>query len=85
MFKNETIHNQFGTAILVENMNFAGVTIIENCEFHNNVASRGGSINFYQAGIMISLENRYSLDQNSLTMPTHLEELIKSKEEREVE
>ena len=84
MFKNETIHNQFGTAIEVENMNFAGVMIIENCEFHNNYGSRGASINFYQAGIMIGLENHYSLDRNSQSTPANLEALVKSKEEREV-
>ena len=78
-FKNETISDTVGVALDIKNMNNAGVTIIEDCTFFNNIGTTGASINMDEGGTLIGLANHFSLDPNNLEMPESVFALILKK------
>ena len=83
-FKNETIYDNIGTAINFKNLNNAGVTIVENCKFENNVGTYGGAINMEEAGSLIGYKNHFSLDKANLVVPDEILDLINLKQEHEI-
>lgn len=74
-FKNETITKTIGGAIDFKNMNEAGLTIIEQCNFKDNFALLGGSINMEEGGSLFAFENTFELDKEYLVSPKDLENL----------
>ena len=79
------MRENLGTAIEFKNMNNAGVTIIENCSFYNNIGSKGGAINMEEGGALIGYRNHFELDLANLVVPDEIIDLIRLIKERESE
>ena len=75
-FKNETISNTVGGAVVIMNMNDVGVTMFIDCNFHNNFGAEGGSINMNEGGKLIAINVKFSLEKGYSIFPFALRELI---------
>ena len=83
-FKYESFTFIIGVAIEFKNMNYAAITIVENCIFYNNIGSIGGSINMEEGGQLIGLSNHFFLAEYNLEMPDDIQSLIDIKQAREI-
>ena len=61
IFEQETIENTAGGAIVVELMNYAGLTIVTNCVFYNNFGRKGGAISMNEGGGLFAYNNVFSM------------------------
>ena len=61
-------------------MNNAAVTMLFNCNFHNNFGAEGGSINVQEGGTLIAINVNFSLDKGYLIVPDALIALVRQKE-----
>ena len=77
-FKNDTIKNTAGGAIVVRNLNMLGYTFVQNCTFFNNFNLEGGAINFLRGGSLISFDNNFSLDLGYLDIPKDMYDLMQA-------
>ena len=75
-FRNETISNTVGGAVVIMNMNDAGVTMFIDCNFHNNFGAKGGSINMNEGGKLIAINVSFSLEKTYSSVPLALRELV---------
>ena len=60
-------------------MNNAGITIVEDSTFYNNIGNSGASIYMERAGSFIGLRNHFSLDPSYIKVPNVLLDLLKKK------
>lgn len=79
-FINETVTHTAGGAILIKNMNQAGVTLFIDCTFRGNYGTDGGSILMQEGGALIAINVEFTLDAGSNVMPETLSKIIKAKE-----
>ena len=71
------MRENLGTAIEFKNMNYAGVTIVENCTFYNNIGTKGGVINMEEGGALIGYKNNFEMDSANLVVPDEIIDLIR--------
>jgi len=84
LFLYETFTNTIGGAVFVANLNSGGLTIMLDCEFHNNLGIDGGSITLDQAGIIIAVNTTFSTDKKDFSQASpNLTKIIQKKILRE--
>ena len=80
MFRNESISNIVGSALIFKSLNNGGLTSIVDCTFYNMFGTDGGSIGLDSGGILLAQNNRFSNDIGFLKRSEKMNEVLRSKD-----